>query len=449
MLIQFQVENFRSFRERATFSMVASKLSSRHGLLDKDTIFEPRPDLRLLTSAAIYGANASGKSNLIKALAFMRWFVLNSNRALQAGEAIPLDPFRLSERPARVLSFFEITFVLGGVEYRFGFDADAERVAVEWLYARRGNRERTLFEREGREISLGPDFRKEGQGVSDKTRDNALFLTTVAQFNGPTAGAVVQWFQSLRIMSGLDDLGAKAHSAKALHDSAERAAAVSLLRNFDIGIESLEVESRPPAEPLPASMPQELRTALEKYASFDDDRVKTVRRAYLPDGRPGRAVTFDMEDESEGTQKIFALTSPLREALRHGRPLVIDEFDARLHPVLSRAIIRLFNSRESNPHHAQLIVATHDTSILNKDTFRRDQVWFTEKDPLAGTDLYSLIEYKIRNDASFDKDYMMGRYGAIPFVRNVNNVIEDISTPTNEHGLEEARPHGKKKRTRA
>lgn len=446
VLIQFQVENFRSFRERATFSMLASKLSSRDPSLDSNTIFEPRPDLRLLTSAAVYGANASGKSNLIKAIAFMRWFVLNSNRSLQSGEMIPIDPFRLSDPPTHTPSFFEITFVVGDVEYRFGFEADDQHVAVEWLYARRANRERTLFEREGRDIHLGPDFRKEGHGVGEKTRDNALFLSTVAQFNGPTATAVVRWFQSLRIMSGLDDLGARIQTVAALHDPVERAAAVTLLRGFDLGIESIEIESGGLAERFPSSLPAELRVALEKYArAVDDDRVKTVRHALFADGRPGRAVTFDLEDESEGTQKIFALTSPLRDALRHGWPLIIDEFDARLHPVLSHAIIRLFNSRDSNPRHAQLIVATHDTSILNKSTFRRDQIWFTEKDSRAGTDLYSLAEYKVRNDASFDKDYMMGRYGSIPFVRNVNNIIEDISTPAS--GIEPERTHhGKKKR---
>jgi hypothetical protein len=432
VLLQFQIENFRSFRERATFSMVASKLSSRHGVLDEDTTFEPRPDLRLLTSAAIYGANASGKSNLVKALAFMRWFVLNSNRALQSGEAIPFDPFRLSEEPSRTTSGFEITFLLDGVEYRYGFDAGADAVATEWLYARRASRERTLFEREGSEIRLGPDFKKEGHGVADKTRDNALFLTTVAQFNGPTAAAVLQWFRSLRIMSGLEDLGAKLQTIAAIHDPAERAATVALLRGFDLGVESLELETRPHAE---------------KYARPGDDAgVKTIRRAFHADGRPGRAIPFDLEDESEGTQKVFALTAPLRDALRDGRPVIIDEFDARLHPVLSRAIVRLFNSRATNPHHAQLVIVTHDTSILNKDTFRRDQIWFAEKDPRAGTDLYSLAEYAVRNDASFDKDYMMGRYGAIPFVRYANTAIETTSEPTNGSDPERP-PHGKRKRT--
>lgn len=427
MLIQFQVENFRSFREQATFSLLAHRLSSRNPELDADAVFEPKPGLRLVTSAAIYGANASGKSNLVLALAFMAWFVANSARELNRKDRIPIDLFKLRERPARRTARFEVVFLSGQTEYRYGFEADEARVTREWLFAREKARERTLFTREGTKFELGPSFRREGQGLPEKTRDNALFLTVVAQFNGAIAGEVSSWFRAIHLVSGVHDMGARLHTIEGIRDAKERALTLELLRRFDLGIEGLELEHRAASEALSSTLPEEMRTMLLNMSS-GQDVVKTVHRAFKADGRPGKDVRFDLDDESQGTQKLFALAGPLLEALRGPRLLVIDEFDARLHPILSRMIIRLFNSRTSNPHRAQLVIATHDTSVLSKDMFRRDQIWFTEKDKQANSHLFSLAEFKVRNDASFAKDYIQGLYGAIPFIRR-DGMFDDLISP--------------------
>lgn len=441
MLIQFQIENFRSFREEATFNMLASKLTSRSAELDEGTVREPKPGLRLVTSAAIYGANASGKSNLVLALAFMSWFVANSARELHRSDRIPVDLFKLRERPTRKTAKFEVVFLCGQTEYRYGFAADERRVAQEWLFAREKTRERTLFTRDGATFELGPSFRREGQGLPEKTRDNALFLTVVAQFNGTVAGEISTWFRSINLVSGVHDLSARLHTIERIRDARERGLALELLRRFDLGIEGLELEHRPPAD-APTTLPEEMRTMLLSH-SAGQDVVKTVHRAFKADGRPGKEVRFDLDDESQGTQKLFALAGPLLEALRGPRLLVIDEFDARLHPILSRMIIQLFNSRASNPHHAQLVIATHDTSVLHKDMFRRDQIWFTEKDKGANSHLYSLAEFKVRNDASFAKDYIQGLYGAVPFIRR-DGLFEDLLV-TEPNLDKDRRPHAKTK----
>lgn len=402
MLIQFTLENIRSFRDRATFSLLSSALSSRSPEL-AGAVFSPKPDLALLTSAAIYGANASGKSNLVTALSFMRWFVMNSVRALEADAPIPVDLFRLAEPPHPTTATLEVVFLLAGVEYRYGFELGERHVVAEWLHARTSQREKTLFTRQHGKFKLGAEFRREGHGLADKTRHNALFLTVAAQFGGPVSCQVVQWFKAIRLMSGLDDESPRTHTIAGLRDPARRQRTLDLLHKFDLDIEDLELIKHPLAD--------------------GQETVKTIRRTRDAAGAPGRAVRFDLADESQGTQKIFALTGPLLDVLDGpggpggGGLMVLDEFDARLHPLLSRTILRQFNTPAANPHHAQLIITTHDTTLLNKETLRRDQIWFTEKDTSAGTHLFSLAELKVRNDASFDKDYATGRYGAIPFLR--------------------------------
>lgn len=411
MLIQFTLENFRSFRELGTFSMVASALGSRGATLD-GAVFSPKPDLRLLTSAAIYGPNASGKSNLVHGLAFMRWLVLNSVRELDTDAPIPVQPFLLADPPATTTTL-EVVFLLAGVEYRYGFALDARRVVAEWLHARTSQREKTLFTRDRGAFKLGAEFKREGHGLPDKTRPNALFLTVAAQFDGATSGRIVQWFKAIRLMSGLDDESPRTHTIAGLRDPQRRQQTLALLQKFDLDIDGLELATHPHAD--------------------TQDTVKTLHRlrpaASAPDtDRP--IVRFDLGDESQGTQKVFALAGPLLDVLGGGGLMILDEFDARLHPLLSRTILRQFNTAASNPQHAQLVLTTHDTTILNKETLRRDQVWFTEKGRDAGTRLFSLAELKVRNDASYAKDYVTGRYGAIPFVRNIDLPRADPRAPS-------------------
>lgn len=407
MLVEFSVGNYKSFKDPVTLSMVAARrLASRDRTLDQNTVIPIDDSLSLLTSAAVYGANASGKSNLADAFKFMKSFVINSSKDTQVSERIPVEPYALDPETINQPTHFEVICILQGTQYRYGFDVDAARVVREWLYYVPKHKEELLFQREGDQFTLAAAF-EEGEKLASRTRENALFLSVVAQFNGKVAILVTMWFSSFAVISGLDDKPTTAVSAILLDLKNELSQQIQkIVRLLDVGIQEIKVESD----------------------DGSNARIKTIHRAYARNGEPASLVTFDMEmQESEGTQKIIALAGTIVLALELGYPILIDEFDARLHPLLTRELVRLFNSTETNPEHAQLIFMTHDTNLLDKEMLRRDQIWFVEKDPVGATHLYSLAEIGVRNDASYERDYIQGKYGAIPFIGDLRRVMEDVS----------------------
>lgn len=427
-LIEFSVANFRSFRERATFSLVASrKITSRDSRLDKANVLEVSEDLSVLRSAAIYGANASGKSNFLTAVRFMRLMVRNSSRETSASEPIAVEAFQLDGRKAP--SHFEIVFLLEDTTYRYGFEVDPSSVHHEWLFATTTGKERKCFTRTAGDIEVSPTLFKEGKGLEDRTRPNALFLSVVAQFNGKTSTAIQSWFsKSLRLISGLDDVGYKSYTQKKCSNEAHRASIADFVRKMDVGIEDVLVSAVPLKESLPAEIPEDLRNVLLKHLDQETTNVTTVHKTFDSDGQPSGTVNFDIDThESQGTKKIFSLAGPLLDTLDNGRVLFIDELDARLHPLITRSLVQLFNSVETNPKGSQLIFTTHDTNLLSADLLRRDQVWFCEKERNGGTKLYSLLEYKPRNDSSLAKNYIHGRYGAIPFVGDLTELLGSVT----------------------
>lgn len=410
--------------------MVAANLVSQDKSLDANNTFEAGNKIKLLKSAAIYGANASGKSNLVQALKFMRGFVLNSSRETQSKDPIPVEPFRLSTETEDAPSFFEVVFLLEGKKYRYGFEADDERVHTEWLFHTPANKEAKLFSREGDKFTRTAAF-KEGKDIDERTRDNALFLSVVAQFNGDIAQQILSWFFFLQIMSGLEDMSVTYDTASAIEFTDLRGNILSFIKQRDLGIEDIKVERVPHEEgkyPVSHGKNYSLRLgdAFQKISHFnfggweDSTEVKTVHKKFSADGETFSYIEFDSDDnESEGTKKLIAFAASFCAACSVGQTLIIDELDARLHPLITLSIIRFFNSKETNPKNAQLIFTTHDTNLLSNKNFRRDQIWFTEKNKYGATDLYSLAEYKVRNDASYEKDYIAGRYGAIPFIGNL------------------------------
>lgn len=423
MLIEFTVGNYRSIREAVTLSMVAAPLVSPDKSVDKNNTIRVDDDLQLLKSAAIYGANASGKSNLVKAMTFMRQMVLNSSKESQAEDLIPVEHFRLTSDSADEPSLFECVFIRDEVQYRYGFEATPKEIVREWLYQRRTAKETRLFQREEGDITLGRDYR-EGKGLEDKTRNNALFLSVVAQFNGEVANTVLKWFRTFSITSGLQDRAYRRFTIDNLLNERYRGEILDFLEALDLGIHDISVESQPISqEALPADMPEDLRSFVLKT---DVKTVRTIHRRYDPELKKEVAEEFELDQhESEGTRKLFALSGPFVDTLATGRVLVIDEFDARVHPLISRALVQLFNSNERNPKGAQLVLTTHDTNLLCNRIFRRDQIWFTEKDQHGATKLTSLAEIRVRNDAAFEKDYIHGKYGAIPFIGNIGQLVGD------------------------
>ncbi|MEH1882590.1 AAA family ATPase [Nostoc sp.] len=425
MLIEFSIGNYRSFKEQVTFSMVAANLVAEDKKLDENNVFEIDNDLKLLKSAAIYGANASGKSNLATALRFMRWFMINSSKETQSTEKIGVDQFKLSTETEDKPSFFEIVFLMNGKRYRYGFEATRDKVVSEWLFYVPKSKETKLFERKLGKFSVSKTYKADG--IQQKTRHNALFLSVSAQFNVQIAEKILDWLTNqVALISTLNDIGYRGYTVSCLINNENKDEILQLLKKLDLGFSDLKVEeSEITADSLPKELPDELKNLILKNGKGKLSSVQTTHQKFDGKGNLVSIEVFDLdEQESEGTKKVFSLAGPLVDTLKNGQILIIDEFDARIHPLISRAIVELFNSNETNPNNAQLIFMTHDTNLLNKKLFRRDQIWFTEKNRYGATDLYSLAEYNISNDASFESDYIQGRYGAIPYIGNLNHLID-------------------------
>jgi AAA15 family ATPase/GTPase len=427
MLIGFSVGNYKSFKETVTLSMVASSITEEDKELNENNVFPINDKLSLLKSAAIYGANASGKSNLVAAINFMKWFVLNSSKETQVSDAIDIEAFRLSTETEKEPSFFEIVFLLEDKTFRYGFEVKTREVVSEWLFQADDSEEKMLFERDFDNYILD-DF-PEGQGISDKTRSNALFLSVVAQFNGKISGKILLWFsKNLQLISGLQDTQYRKETLESFENARHRHDIIEFIKKLDLGIAHIHITNKRVfiRSRKKALYPRSYGGSLY-LNSESKPTVKTVHRKYDADGKTTSMELFDMEKhESEGTNKLFALAGILLDTLRTGKILLIDELDARLHPLITRELICLFNSNETNPHNAQLIFTTHDTNLLSSKTFRKDQIWFTEKDNKGATDLYSLVEYKVGKNASFERDYMIGKYGAIPFIGNFKELIGEL-----------------------
>jgi AAA15 family ATPase/GTPase len=425
MLQQFTVGNYASFKSRMTLSLEASSDTE-----NEEANIIRIGDKRLLKSAVVYGANASGKSNLISAIGFMRMFVLTSSRESQIEEEIEVEPFRLSTDCDNQPSYFEIIFFQDGTRFRYGFEVDNKRVHSEWLFSSSSSREAELFTREGGKIDFNPDRFKEGRSLVDKTRPNALFLSVVAQFNGEISSRVVSWFIAFFSVSATRNPPIR-QTVERLADASFASRVLAMSRVADLGIEGLIPKTHTPDDAYPQSSPSPVRRPL--YSLRRQVELKTQHKKYDSNNQPTLPlIEFDFErNESDGTKKYLAMTGPLIAALDNGTPLVVDELDARLHPLLSRTVVSLFNNPNCKKN-AQLIFATHDTNLLNRQLFRRDQVWFTEKDSFGATNLYSLSEFRVRKDASFGKDYILGKFGAIPFIGDADSFYRDAKTMDQE-----------------
>jgi AAA15 family ATPase/GTPase len=413
MLIAFSVQNFRSIRDLQTLSLEARK--DDH--LAWSNVIEDGK-LRLVKSAAIYGPNASGKSSVIDAMIWFRGFVLESSKEGQAGDSISVKPFVLSSETESAPSHFEVEFRLNGLDFRYGFEVTTKEVCSEWLYRKSPTaKEARLFTREGQDFQVSLANFKEGKGLEARTRPNALFLSVCAQFNGEESGKVLGWMRRFRHVSGLNEAGFYAFTAERLQDPKHRAMLLELAQKADFNIHALRSELEQITEDkLPAGMPAELKKRLlsEKVMSAD---IKTTHHKLDSQQKVVGEVEFDLqEDESSGTQKFVALSGPIMHSLEEGSILLVDELEARLHPRLTQAILDLFHS-PVNRRNAQLVCATHDVTLLDPERFRRDQIWFCEKDHTGATDLFTLADIDsnlVRPNSKFSRQYMLGLFGAVP-----------------------------------
>ncbi|WP_286824767.1 ATP-binding protein [Microcystis sp. LSC13-02] len=426
MLIEFSVGNYRSFKDVVTLSMVAADEATGNDELDKNNVFKVNQNFSLLKSAAIYGANASGKSNLILALYFMQSFVINSSK-LQITDKINLEKFRLSSETEDKPSFFKIVFHLDNKIYEYSFEVTQERVISEGLSCTPKTRKTNIFSREKDIIKYSKSLLK-GKDVKDLTKKNTLFLSIAAQFNDPLAGKILLWFSRLKIISGSQFENLRQLSLDYLSREPNlKNEIVFLIKKLDLSIKDMSVEvGRTSLDNFHKDIPDRVKNKEFRLDNYIYNSIETYHEKYDLEGRIIGLESFQMnKHESRGTQKIFALLAPVLSALKKSEVLIIDELDSLLHPLMAIAIIGLFNSKITNPKNAQLIFATHDVNLLSNQLFRRDQIWFTEKNRQEATDLYSLVEFDIDNNASFEQDYIQGRYGAIPFIGDLSKVIGD------------------------
>lgn len=431
MIEEFSFGNMCSFKEIQTLNMTAAKIKSNNSLLDEQNVIPIKENLSLLKSKAIYGANASGKSNVIRSLVSFLRIIRESVKDDKSLRYI--TPFELSTQTVDEPSFFQLIFRIDGVRYRYGFEADENSIKSEWLFSTPSIREQTLFIRENDKIleiskkyftegfkfkTLMDDFSEELDTEGGIFRANSLFLSSLSSFGfGKISKKIMRALGSIEIISGLGHKGMYALAGDSLEDSEQKKFVLNFLKNADIGIQDLETINFS-NDNLPENIDEDVAKNLK-----DRKFLLSHRTRYNKDlEKDGNATFSFLSQESEGTRKMFEISPFIYSSLKNGTTLIIDEFDSRFHPLLTKKIVELFNSNQNSK--SQLIFTTHDTNLLSSELLRRDQIDFVEKDKYGASHLYTLVEIKgIRNNASFEKDYIQGKYGAIPFLGNFSNLL--------------------------
>jgi len=420
MLAEFRVTNFKSFKDEQVLSLIRSSDESK----GKNSIEVGGHSI--LKTAVVYGANASGKSNLIEAMACMNRIIRNS-AGYKPNEKLPVVPFFFDEETKSAPTKFEATFFMEGIRYQYGFSTTKEQVHKEWLLAWPLGREQTWFERDcnENEPSFGRSLKGQNKSTWSQVKKNSLFLSVAAQFNHKQLSKVYDWFKKqLRKLPDIVEATAITDSLLLENIDSEEAPdfknlATQLLRKADFGVNAFKIEKINFEEiKFPEDMSEEVRRAAAKHFSKYPPCIKTLYHC-------GLKYSLKLEEESEGTKRFYSLLGPLLESTAFGYTLYKDELELNMHPLLTREIVITIRENELNNISAQLIFTTHDTTLLDPELFGRDQVWFTEKDEFGATQLYSLADYKesaVRKGEAMQKRYLAGRYGAVPILERFDLV---------------------------
>ncbi len=423
MIEEFSFGNIRSFKDIQTLNMTAAKIKSNNTDLDTINVIPISKDFSLLKTKAIYGANASGKSNVIKALVSFIRIIKDSAKDESALGLI--DTFQLSTETENKPTFFQLIFRIGKTRYRYGFEVADKTIKSEWLYSTPNKREQPLFIRDDSVIvemnkthfEDGVMYLKIFENSKDQIfTETSLLLSHLASVGiGKLSKEIVKTISTITVINGLGHRGMYGIAGDALSDSVKKEFILNFLKKADLGIidmDTVEITN------LPVNLEDEIKEDTQKGKVIVSSRTK-YNAELKSEGKSD--FLFGMQ-ESEGTKKMFELSPFIFKSIKEGTPLLIDEFDSRFHPLLTKKIIELYNSIKNK--RAQLIFTTHDTNLLSSDLLRRDQIDFVEKDKYGASHLYTLVEIKgVRNDASFEKDYIQGKYGAIPFLGDFTNLI--------------------------
>ncbi len=398
--------------------------------------------LKLLKSAAIYGANASGKSKLFDAVELMKELILHSAKESQANEPIPYNPFRLHTDTESAPMEFEIVFVHEKIMYRYGFESTEKEIVGEWLYRKTNVKEIGLFERNYQDISFHKtQFKVKDLVANDRIRPNALMLSVAANWNNSVAIDIFDWLTLINVLDAKDE---DRFSGFTVHEVQEgkKLEIIAFLKSGGIDISDIKIQEMVPDEDFPPF----IRKLLEK-SDFIHTEISFLRKKYGSRGSVQENLFEPMakepmvdygnmhhvatevfslaQDESSGTKQLFALAGPILDTLKNGKVLLVDELESKLHPKLTKMIVGLFNSAETNPKGGQLIFNTHNTNLLTFQELRRDQIWITDKDKFGASSLYALSDFKgVRKDENVRKKYFTGAYGGVPAISSSR--IEEV-----------------------
>lgn len=419
MLLNFKVKNFRSIKEEITLDLQATSDKT----MKSEAVFD-YGKVSLLKCAAIYGPNASGKSNILKAFAVFRMMILESLLRSNLPADLPNEFFKLSEDTENQPSFFEITFLLDGEVFSYGFGVDAKKITAEILRQEKGKK--ILFERKHQEIKSNKNYFAEASAeLKQQATEKVLFLSLLASHNKPTSQKIVQLIQKTNIIFGAARSTTLNYAFEQFLNNPDRAKKMKdFIVQADFGVADIQANEKMVSVKEMQNIPDKFKDLLFKEDSKITERsLQFLHKKYDKNGKEITNTSLNFfTEESDGTQQMFTLSAPIIDALENGKALFIDEIEASLHPILCQYLVSIFNSKEKNLNNAQFIFTTHDVSFLSEDFLRRDEIYFTDKDEKGATKLFSLADITERKGVDFAKRYLEGRYNARPYISDFENL---------------------------
>lgn len=418
MLLNFKVNNFRSIKDEIVLDLKATS----DGTLRTEAVCNVG-GLSVLKSVAIYGPNASGKSNIIRAFAVFRRMIIESFFRHNLPEDLQSESFKLDQKTYNAPSCFEASFLIDGEVLIYGFKITRKKIIAEWLKKEKGNV--SLFSRENNEIDSNKNFfREASKKLKQQISDRVLFLSFLSSNNAEISKKIVSLIQNTNVISGVERGNTLNFSIKAFLNNKEMADDIkNIMKVADLGVIDIKADERTVSVKDLRGVPDKFKEIFFKEDSqVTEGSLKFVHKKYHNKlSAEGEELDFFTE-ESDGTQQMFALSGPIIDTLKGGKVLFIDEVDASLHPMLCQFLVFMFNSKKNNPNNAQLIITSHDTTLMNEKFFRRDQIYFTQKDKFGATELFSLSDISERKGVDFAKRYLDGRYDALPYITDLENM---------------------------
>ena len=412
MLIEFSVENYKSFKGLQTLTMQATGEKEKGiDVIEHQRLFLAKKNLNILKTKAIFGANSSGKSNIVKAMASF-WKILNDNLADKTVLNEYIDAFRLDKTKNNSPTYFQIITVIDGIQYRYGFEADTNKIHSEWLFVKE-KKEIFYFTREGQKIiNYNKSNFKEIKEVEKTTgrlfKENTLILSVLYALNRPISSKIYKSIIHAITINPGDESGEKKFwLPKSIENwkvnEKFKSFSIELLKKIDKSIVSFEIKEN----------------SDKSFEDKSDDDLIIIKRK-LND----KEASFNLEThEGSGTRKMFSLSYSIFSTFYFGKTLIIDELDARLHPKLTREIISLFQTKDCHPE-AQFIFVTHDSNLLDSSLLRRDQITFVDKNKYGVSEIFDLSDVKgVRENDLFEKNYLKGKYGGLPYLNNLRNIF--------------------------